>query len=1132
MRAPDQAQRDAIVSARGVNLSIEAGAGTGKTTLLVSRVLARLEGDVPLPRLAIITFTRKAAAELVARIRTKLGEKRHEAEWAARALDEFDRASIGTTDSFCRNILGDFPWEAGVPPGFALADAVAQSALRDLAWRRRIQDGAEEGRRLLTRLRELGVSTARLRTLADDLLSSRDLPVARFDASAPPDLLDAFGGRLDEVLGLRNLCTDPEDRLLAHLAELEEDLMVARALGRSAGERALLRRAHAKKKYAPAARGPASGKQASWGGKENKERVLEGLRAVQACVDVFLEARGRWMAAQVARWIDGYITAYEEAKRERGLLDFRDLALSTRDLLRRDRRVRRLVASRYDEILMDEVQDTDPLQMEIAFLLASEGDPPEDPLCADLVPGKLFLVGDPKQSIYRFRRADIELYERARAQLTGAPGGEARDIVANFRSHPGVVDFVNRIFEGWMERPEGERWQAQWTALVVGREVADPSETDPRVSLILPDADREREILRTTSRDDLNAEARSELEIDAVVRCIRRMLGFDGADAVRVPDGEGGDREARPGDVAVLVRKIAWGDRLLESLRRVGVPAAVAGGKRFHAKEEIRTLLALLEPMVEPDDALARFAALRSPAFGLPDDDLVLHFLDEEDDGDPRAAVVADAVARLDALRRMARELPVPEFLEHLVEELTLLPVFGFRPDGPGRVESLRILLEAADSLVDAGFDSLPAFVRWLREEAREERGEAPGEGEAGAASGVQILTMHKSKGLEFPIVVLADLGSGMPSDRRIVGDRATGRVDFRLSSADAIATPGFEAAAAAEQQRQAAEEVRLLYVAMTRARERLVLSWPSGGRGFLRAAKGVPSLSERIGCEPGEAPPDDGGLGVIRADELPAPESTTRLHGVDPDRLPAPAPGPTLDWVALAADARRGGRVRAATSLASSGKDGGRPTGPALESTAPFHGAAFGTLVHRFLEIHDPAGQSSIVEELRRATANLPIEDAVGFDDAGLAATATWLERVLADPDVAAVMSRIAAGPTRAFREVPFLAATGVDVISGTFDVLVEEPDDTLLVIDWKTDRLGGISGSEAVRPYRSQALVYAWAVARLTGRAPTEIRFLFLDGDPVETGSFRVDEAFLAEAEELVEAGSGGPAGPEANE
>jgi len=785
--------------------------------------------------------------------------------------------------------------------------------------------------------------------------------------------------------------------------------------------------------------------------------------------------------------------------------------------------VRQLVASRWDAILLDEVQDTDPLQMEIAFLLATNA-PAPDPLDSPIVPGKLFLVGDPKQSIYRFRRADIELYERAKGRV--AAQGEAPVIVANFRSDPGIVDLVNDVFDGWMEPPDEGAWQASYVPLVAARSsgpapdgpapASDPGEREQlelfaapvraggaaepgtRVSLLLPDPSLDRRPPDARRRPP-SADLRADLERDACARLVRRILGHDGAGPAWKVQG----RDARPEDIAVLVRRIAWGDLFLEELRRAGVPASISGGRRFFAREEIQTLQALVDALLDPDHRLAMFSALRSPAIGLSDDDLVRRFASPEGAPDLPAAA-RDAEARLRTLAAEARMLPVPETLERLAEELAVLPVFGFRPDGAARVQAIRLLIEAADSLADAGYDSLPAFARWLHEQDIERPG--PGDDEPGDLDGVSILTMHKAKGLEFPIVVLADLSGRTSGQLEVVTDRGRGRVEFSLAGAE-VETGGFAAAAAIEKRRQAAEEVRLLYVAMTRARERLILCWPEANSGHLRRD----ALPARLHTTPGQPAPEGGLLSTLRADDWPALESLGRVHQVEPARATA-APVRPDDWPAMRERGLGDRTLLIATDeVARAPSPGGSSDEPIpVEATRPESGRAqpdsaaeagtdgsrnslsnkvFGTLVHVALEHWEPGttGAPSEAEAaVRAAIARHP----------GLAALAgeavDLLARALADPALEPVRAALAGRRGRAFREVPFLLPEGDHILSGTLDVLLEEPEGTLVVIDWKT-------GRPPMAAATAQAGAYARAVERLTGRAPRETRFLLLGSTPV---------------------------------
>jgi ATP-dependent helicase/nuclease subunit A len=449
--------------------------------------------------------------------------------------------------------------------------------------------------------------------------------------------------------------------------------------------------------------------------------------------------------------------------------------------------------------------------------------------------------------------------------------------------------------------------------------------------------------------------------------------------------------------------------------------------------------------------------------------------------------------------------MPVPDFLEHLAAELCLFPVFGLRPDGAARVESLRMLLESADSLADAGFDSLPEYVRWLRAQTAETRAEGLGEVEPGEGGGVQILTMHKAKGLEFPVVIVADLAGEPRPEGGIVPDRAAGAIEFRLSKASGAATPGFAAARATERERRRAEDVRLLYVAMTRARDRLLLSWPEGSGGFLEGG----ALEARIGAPPGEAPADPEDFAVLRAADLAPVAERPRLLAVDPDRPRLPVEPPADPWPEARAAAGRGRRVVPVTSLGATRSETAAPAGT---------GRGFGLLVHRALEI--AAREPGLTpEELVRLAAAADGDDGdAPRDPEPERRAAALLARVARDPAFAAV-----ARAPRSWREVPFLLPLGEDFLSGTLDVLVESADGSLLVVDWKTERVGPGGAGGARDRHRPQALAYAWAAHRITGRPVPEVRLVFLSCDPVETASFRIDPELLLEAQVLVEAQGG---------
>ncbi|HET9887841.1 MAG TPA: 3'-5' exonuclease, partial [bacterium] len=490
----------------------------------------------------------------------------------------------------------------------------------------------------------------------------------------------------------------------------------------------------------------------------------------------------------------------------------------------------------------------------------------------------------------------------------------------------------------------------------------------------------------------------------------------------------------------------------------------------------------------------AHFAALRSPAFGIEDDVLTLHMLGALDAAHPRAAEVSRAVATLQDLAARAKGLPVPELLEKIVEDLSLVSFFGLRSDGKLRADALRMLIEAADSLEDAGFSTLRDFSDWLSAQEAESQSEGPGELEDEEERAVQILTMHKAKGLEFPIVIVADLGADLRTQDCVVARRAEGFLEARFSREQGVETPGFEEAIGEEDARRKAEEIRLLYVAMTRARDFLLLSWMPGKKGFLAA----PSLKSVLGAEPGVAPPAESSVVALRVEHLPALPEREPVAAVDLVRAREHVrPSSLAEWQNTREQAPKGTRIlRASASL----------TGDRLQviqedlfaAVTSFSGTSFGNVIHKLLELYDPALESPAEIALQRATEvilgghpSATRSWVLAWSDADRSAILHDFERIVRDPSV----SGLWASPAR--REVPFFLPVDGAFLSGTADVLIKEANGALSIVDFKTDRFLDTKRSLSAS-YRRQAILTAFAIRQITQRTVREFRFLFLATDP----------------------------------
>jgi ATP-dependent exoDNAse (exonuclease V) beta subunit len=534
----DAATRAAIVAELDETLFVEAGAGSGKTQSLVDRVVALVtRGGVPMREIVAVTFTEKAAAELRDRIRRALEQGATEGDARAReALDELDAAAVSTLHSFAQRLLTEHPIEAGLPPRVEVLDDIASQVAFEERWTRFIDrvldDPALERALLLALNADTGLAT--LRTIALACNASWDLVEERMGPEPdPPPLatgellvaLDALGEHADA-------CTDPDDKLLARLVELAD---WAERLRRAPDEYEQLRLLT---EAAPRFR-TSSGRKGNWPAPHDVGTVRAAVAAVRdqsvAVAKSVTEATVRRLAWEIAQ----FTLREADERRRSGRLEFHDLLVLARAVLRDPRHgwdVRRRLRARYTRLLLDEFQDTDPIQCDLAALLASDDPQARDRRWDELVvdPGRLFVVGDPKQSIYRFRRADIAAFLCAR----DAFGAEPRHLTRNFRTTRPVIEFVNHVFRDLIVAEDES--QPEYVPLVPER---DPAPTGPAVVLLGVDA-----------HDDApRADGLREREAADVAATIIAALAEGWTVARRGPDGADVWDACRLGDIAVLL---------------------------------------------------------------------------------------------------------------------------------------------------------------------------------------------------------------------------------------------------------------------------------------------------------------------------------------------------------------------------------------------------------------------------------------------------------------------------------------------------------------------------------------------------------------------------------------------------
>jgi ATP-dependent exoDNAse (exonuclease V) beta subunit len=830
----DQDARDRIAEDLASTLVVEAAAGTGETTALVSRIVSLAgSGLTQLRRVVAVTFTEKAAGEMKLRLRGAIEEARQRAEPAVRArldqaLEELEAARIGTIHSLCADLLRERPVEAGIDPMFEVAAESESGALFDAAfeeWFQAALADPPEGVRRLLRRPASGQSSPRalLRTIGMGLKERRDFPGPwRRDAFDRDARLSEMMRSLQELAVMTEYAGDPEDYLARCLWKIKNWV--------DAQHRAEEVRARDFDGLESALRGVKRWREWSYKGSDRRfgpqrAKVIERRDQIKADLDALVAACDADLAPLLDAELRPLVERYEQLKARSGKLDFLDLLGKTRDMLVENGSVRRELQRRFSHLLVDEFQDTDPLQAEIVLLLAAADPDESDPAAVRVRPGKLFLVGDPKQSIYRFRRADIAIYEGVKQRLL-AQGAILLHLSVSFRADPRIQATVNAAFAPRM-RGEG---QAQYVPLESFREQA---EGVPAV-IALPVPAPYSPWGKLTGRSvDESLPWAVGAWIDWLVNDSGRMIL------------EPGSKEPVPVQarhVCLLFRRFQTYGRSVTTpytreLETRGIAHVLVGGRSFHDREETMVMRNALSAIEWPDDELAVFATLKGPLFAVPDDALLAykaHFAStgrlatlnplrnvDEEVMPMETADAAEALAVLRALHRRRNRRPIAETIGELLEITRAHAGFAIWNAGEQVLANVLRVADLARRFERSTATSFRSFVEHLAAEA--DRGEAPQAPvvEEGT-EGVRLMTVHKAKGLEFPVVVLCDITARSvpqnPSRLVVPQDRSwfqplAGCVPVELAEArDEVL------------HRDAEESDRLLYVAATRARDILVI--------------------------------------------------------------------------------------------------------------------------------------------------------------------------------------------------------------------------------------------------------------------------------------------------------------------
>ncbi|MGI8729972.1 MAG: UvrD-helicase domain-containing protein [Solirubrobacteraceae bacterium] len=1069
----DAGARDRISTALNESLLVEAGAGTGKTTVLVARIVEILRlGHATVDDLVVVTFTQKAATELASRVREGLEESRsraqddQERERLAGALLGLYRARIETIHAFATSLLHERPVESPVDPGLHVLDEVAASVLFSDVYDEWLDELLKEERHELVRAVRRGFDTTHMRQLAEVLHSQRAaLPMQRAADDAPdmPALLTAVRGAADTLRAELGSCSDHDD-----LAFQQAEVLIewAEALLDSddaeVERRALFRPPFVRKRC---------GNKGNWFDAATLATVRTAAESLAGEVALFALALRSQVLADVVPLAEEFVTLYAARRRADGVADFDDLLVWARDLLRNPE-VRAFFHRRYTCLLIDEFQDTDPVQTELALLLTdTDGDGiPE--------PGRLVVVGDPKQSIYRFRRADIAIYDDVKFGPLAA--GHVQ-IQQNFRSVNGILEWINTVFDAaFGEGTRGE--QPPNVPLLAVRS----KPADSRASVVVVHGDGQ-----AVKADDVRRQEADR--IAATLELAVRVAPWTVADPAT-----GELRSARWRDCVILLPARTGIDFYIDALTARAIPHRAETRGAFFGTQEVRELISMLQAIDDPTDVVSIVATLRSRAFGCSDDDLLTYSVAARGridyrgpDADEPAAVV-EALRILGDLHRQRRGLSLAELVRRAIEDAGFVEFALARDGGTQIAANVLKVADQARAFTVSGGGGLRAFTRWLSQQQDEEAGESEASVSEESDDLVRLMTIHAAKGLEYPIVVLANANAGERKPEGPFSDPATNRVAFRLGTQKKTGwfmTSDFEDWADSEKQQLTAERLRLLYVGLTRARDHLVLACipPPGKRGGLLAelAKHLPELDEETRGR------DIDGVHVLDPATLPPLVALQheRSDALTEEQIEAGV-AELERWSADRAAVLRAAGVGLNVVTASSVKPIDRVL--PLTATADAADAAIsldlappvdiGTAVHRVMELITlPAG-----EDIEAITAAVCAESGIGpcYPE-----VLDLVRRCLMAPSVQRALSA-----DRYEREVPFAAvlADGTHLV-GRMDLVFRELDG-LVVVDFKTDNVTTRDDIDAAAVSHSgQAAAYAQAVELATGLAVREVVFVF---------------------------------------
>jgi len=1086
------------------NVVVVAGAGTGKTTILVNRILnllLREPNPLAITEIVALTFTNKAATEMKQRLRAQLLRLTEQAddmiatfrtryhlsaeqvgERARMALEQMEKAQIGTLHSFAAHLLRLHPLESELDPLFQEDDGSRFKELFHSYWDRWLDDELgsagpqhDRWRRVLAGatlddLRQLTAALAGDFVDLDELeRQCRSLPLE----GALRDWVVATHGRAATLLAAQD---QPKRRKVEQmLAAAVQSLALLLKQGPPGlahlpqDERAVLEKDLGK---APAGWHAATFQEAA---------SIIGLAQQLLTVD-------QSYFQEVVTLVRPFLAQVHHEFLTSGWIAFDGLLARAKTLLRDHPAVRARIKQTYRAILVDEFQDTDPVQYEIILYLGERAGSHQTAWHdVDLEPGKLFIVGDPKQSIYAFRRADIEAFERVVEKIR-AGGGGVYSLVTNFRSDGAVLDVVNNVFDRLFQsaehvQPANERLAAR------PQRKPEVSVFGAQLRLVTPGEDDE----------EFDVQVATRAEAEALARWLKEEL----LPGTTVTDRDRRDGPLQPGHIALIFRKLTHAQVYLDALRRYDIAYITDGEKHFYRRQEIIDLVNLLRVIDNPHDTIALVGILRSPLGGMTDRELLA--LQQREGLDyrqrewlsawnhPQSGMVRRLYERLAELHQLAPLRPVPDTIDLIFDRLPVLELAAASLHGEQAVANLRKIREMAEALADRPHLTLTGFVDLMMTRVSEQPDEAESALAEESLDAVRVLTIHKAKGLEFPVVILPGLHQGSKSPRKgpsIHHDWSSRCYSLQMGGRSNLGAVLVDMKMVA---REEAEQRRLLYVGMTRARDLLILS---GGQTTKPGHDTVLSLlGEAIADEGGLSTADQICIGSSRITRVITP-ATVAARRRRQEPLSTMAPRPALDPILIRRHARQvewEERRMTPRRLTPSSLAGGRPeTGflPTVTGRDSDLARLIGVCAHAVLEQWDfTRPRAEICTVIEQACRRYVAQDAPQLVVDVTEDLTTVFERFFSSEPYKRLQRATVLG-----REVPFVMPFGEgQMMEGVID-LIYRLDDRIWIADYKTDDVAAEDIQTRADRYRSQAESYSRAVASALGLPSVSFQFVFL--------------------------------------